>query len=132
MTTDQAERIRGHIASLMVAIRPDWQVAGCVAALRRLPDLPTGALTIAAIRYADDPKNETPAMLSDLGNRAWVSDWHMPCKRHPENRGWRPNGECGSCWADRHGVDYEPCKPRDPSADPRPLVAALARQGGSS
>jgi hypothetical protein len=129
-TTDQRERILGHVASLMVAIRPGWDVAGCVAALRRLPDLPTSALVIAAVRYADDTANETPAHLSDLGNRAWVSDWHLPCKRHPLNRGWRPNGECGSCFADRHGVvDYEPRPRHDATADPHPLEAAFARSG---
>lgn len=131
MTTDQAERIRGHVASLMHDVRPDFDVAGCLAALRRL-DVPTGPLVIAAIRYAMDEKNTTPAMLADLGNRAWVSDWHLPCKRHPLNRSWRVNGECGSCFADRQGGDYEPRQPRDPSADPHPLETAFAQLGGSS
>lgn len=126
MTTDQAERIRGHVASLMHAVRSDFDVAGCLAVLRRL-DVPTGPLTIAAMRYAQDPLNLTPAMLADLGNRAWVSDWHLPCKRHPLNRSWRVDGTCGSCFADSRGVDYEPRKPRDMTADLHPLEAALSR-----
>ena len=129
MTTDQAERVRGHIASLMHDVRPEWGVAGCVAALRALPDMPTSALTIAAMRYAGDPANTTPAMLADLGNRAWVSDWHLPCRRHPQNRAWRVNGQCASCYADRQAAEYEPRPARDTTADPHPLETALSRLG---
>ena len=123
MTTD----IERHIVNLMTALRPEWGVPGCVAALRALPDMPIAGVAAAAIRYAADPKNLTPGMLTDLGNRAWVSDWHPTCRRHPQNRSWRIDGTCASCWADSHAVDYEPRQPVDRSADPHPLKAALAR-----
>src|SRR4051794_8959786 len=99
-TPDQAERIRANIATLMVAMRPEWDIAGCIAALRRIRDMSVSQLTIAAARYCGDEYNLTPAHLPDFTNRAWDSDWYLPCKTHPETRARRTNGECAACWAD--------------------------------
>lgn len=107
MTTPDVERIRGHIATLMTCARPDWDVAGCVAALRALPpDLPVAELVIGAMRYSTDPANLTPAHLADFRNRAWAADWYPACSKHPDYRGRRTSGECGRCYAERVAVEY--------------------------
>jgi hypothetical protein len=117
MTT--TEKDRGNIADLMHALRPDFDIAGCIAPLRKL-DLPLGAVIIAAVRYAQDPANLTPAHLADFTNRAWDDDWHLPCPRHPEQSRRHTSGECASCRADRTGA-IEPPPPRQPTPPPRPL-----------
>lgn len=126
MTTTLDERGIGHLASLLNAIRPDFDVAGCVAALRKLPDLPASQIVIAAVRYAADEHNLTPAHIADLGNRAWDSDWHQPCPKHPNNRRYRTSGECADCFAERVAAPYEGRK-SDPDRKQRPLEDALAR-----
>jgi hypothetical protein len=132
-TPDRRERFVGNLATLMTELRPDWDVAGCVAALRKLPrSLPPAALAFAAIRYADDETNTTPAHIADLGNRAWESFDPSPCRTHPEQRARRTNGECASCFADRCGVAGAPM--RDRGGKPIPddaravMRAALARR----
>jgi hypothetical protein len=144
-TPDQSERNRGHLASLMCAIRPEWDVAGCVAALRKADEaIPLQQLIIAAARYCADPTNLTPAHLSDLTNRAWDSDWYTPCRRHPEQRARRTSGECASCFADRTAVEpgtfpTRPGRPIPPEireklvgAIHRAKADAAAAEGGGS
>lgn len=124
MTNDQRERNLGHIASLMCGVRDEWDIGGCVAALRKQPDLPVPALTIAAMRYATDPANLTPAHLADLTNRAWDSDWHQPCPVHPEQARRSTSGECASCRAERLAAT-EPPAVRAPSPMPPELRARM-------
>lgn len=112
-SSDQRERIRGHLASLMNACRPDWDVAGCVAALRSLPpNLPVVEMAIAAMRLCGDPANRTPAVLTDLRNHAWDSDWYLPCREHPQTRARHTSGECAACRADRRGIPNAPMRDR--------------------
>ena len=106
-TDDRRERNLGHVATLMASIHPGWDVAGCVAALRKLPaDMPLVAIVYTAARYADDPMNETPAHIADLSNRAWDSFDPWPCRKHPR-AGHRANGECGGCFADRRADENQ-------------------------
>lgn len=127
MTNDQRERAIGAIATLMCAIRDDWHIAGCVAALRRQPELPLAALTIAAMRYATDPANLTPAHLADLTNRAWDTDWHPACPNHPEQTRRSTAGECASCRAERLAATT-PAALRQPTPPPRPLRELVAAE----
>ena len=120
------------LAALMAEIRPEWQPPGCVAALRKLAGMPLSELSIAAIRYAADDTNTTPGNLPNLTNRAWDSDWYLPCKTHPNTRARRTNGECAACYADRLAAS-EPLalrrKGTPPTDDQRALMrASLTRQ----
>jgi hypothetical protein len=124
MTT--TERDRGNISDLMHSLRPDFDVAGCVAALRKL-DLPLGAVIIAAVRYALDPANLTPAHLSDFTNRAWDDDWHPPCRRHPEQFRRTTAGECASCKAERIEAREMPTRKATPPPAPLRQLATQAR-----
>lgn len=126
MTTDQRERALGHIASLMCAIRDDWHIAGCIAALRKI-DLPIAAVAIAAMRYATDPDNLTPTHLADLSNRAWDDDWHQPCPAHPEQTRRSTTGECASCRSERLAATTPP-PPRTATPPPRPLRELVAAE----
>lgn len=92
------------IGYLMSQIRPEWDTPGCVAALRRLDDMPVWQLTIAAARYAADEQNLTPGNLPNLANRAWDSEGYPPCPVHPEYRARRIDGTCGMCWVDKHAA----------------------------
>lgn len=127
-TTGFSQRSVAALAALTHDIRPDWNEAGIAAEIRRHTHLPLVAVAQAMLTAATDPANMTPACLSQDGNRSW-DGWRPRCKRHPENRSARANGECGSCFADANGVDYEPRPARDANVDPHPLEAALARIG---
>lgn len=132
MTT--TEKLIGHTADIMHSLRPDFDVAGCVAALRKL-DLPLGAVVIAAVRYAQDPANLTPAHLADFTNRAWDSDWHLPCARHPEETRRSTAGECRTCRSERledttPRPAVEPRRPETP--DWRAARAKFGRKAGAS
>lgn len=127
-TTDRRERALGHIASLMAIIRPGWDIGGCVAALRKLPDtMPLTAITVAGLRYAEDTSNETPAHIADLGNRAWDSFEPWPCKTHPR-AGHRANGECTGCFTDRRANEQAAARfdRRPVTAEARELRTAFA------
>lgn len=120
------------LAALMHDIRPEWDPPGCVAALRRCPDLPIAELGIAALRYTADPQNLTPGNLPNLDNRAWDNDGYPPCPRHPHYRARRTNGECGACYADRNAATPDGTTPDRggrpiPAADRQTITAALHR-----
>ena len=89
---------------LMSQIRPDWDAPGCVAALRKLDDMPLHQVLIAAARYSADETNLTPGNLPNFSNRAWDTDWHLPCKVHPNTRARRTDGECAACYVDRKAI----------------------------
>lgn len=125
MTTPLSERGLGHLADLLHEIRPDWDVAGCVAALRKLPTIPGDQLVIAAARYAADQANITPAYLADLGNRAWDTDWYPPCDVHPHTRARHISGECAACRADRLAVTEPQPLRRNGGPCPDDLRAAM-------
>jgi len=119
---------------LMSQIRPEWDAPGCVAALRKLADMPIAELTIAAARYACDPENTTPGNLPNLNNRAWDTDWYLPCKKHPHERARRTSGECAGCYSDRRAVtEPQPLQRQGTPPDPatrQKLLAAI--HGGTS
>lgn len=129
-TRDQQARFTNAIAAAMCVLRPEWDVPGCVAALRKVPDVPLSQLGIAAMKYATDPGNLTPEWLSRLDNRAWDSDTYPPCTSHPLNRARRANGQCAACWAD---AQERPAAPMDrggvpPSPEARAsMLAAITR-----
>lgn len=100
MTTPSNQAINA-LAFLMHEVRPDWDAPGCVAALRRVPEVGLVDLIVAAVKCAADPANDTPVALVHLNNRVWDSDWYLPCKTHPKVRARRTNGECAGCYADR-------------------------------
>lgn len=117
------------LASLVHEIRPEWEQRGIAWAIHKLGErnLPLADITIAFVRGAVDETNETPAALVHLDNRAWESNAYPRCKRHPLTWGRRKNGECGGCYADRMGVEYDMRPAHDTAADPHPLESALAR-----
>lgn len=114
------------LAAFIAEGRDDWQAPGVVAELRRQREhFDPWQLAAAMLKRASDPGNTTPRL------QPFDREGFVACRRH-QGASTRTDGTCGVCFAEANGVEYEPCKPRDPSADPRPLVAALARQGGSS
>lgn len=125
MTTERV------LVDLLVELRPEWDVAGCVAALRAMPDLPLPTLVYGLLRYATDPANLTPKHLADLGNRAWDSTDPWPCRIHPLTKARRIDGTCASCWADAHVDDHPQLRDRGgrpiPDEARRLVVAALQR-----
>lgn len=125
-TTAITELGRGHLATLMCEIRPEWDIAGCVAALRKInPTIPAAAIGIAAMRYTADPTNLTPAHLADLGNHAWDTDSYPPCPTHGHTPR-RTTGECAYCWAEHHGDDTGTPTPRAATPPPKPLRQLIA------
>jgi hypothetical protein len=106
-TTRMSSQQINALAFLMHELRPEWDTPGCVAALRRCPEVGLGDLMIAVAKGAVDPANDTPAALVHLNNRAWDSDWYLPCKAHPNTRARRTNGECAACWTDRQVRELE-------------------------
>lgn len=126
--TGFSQRSVAALAALVHEVRPSWNEAGIAAEVRRHSQLPLAAVALAVLNAACDPRNETPAVLSQDNNRAWMlPGWR--CKKHPEQRACRVNGECASCYADRQAAEYAPRPARDTSADPHPLESALARLG---
>lgn len=107
MTTTLSNQQINALAFLMHELRPEWDTPGCVAALRRCPEVGLGDLMIAVAKGAVDQANDTPAALVHLNNRAWDSDWYLPCKTHPNTRARRTNGECAACWTDRQVRELE-------------------------
>lgn len=116
------------LAFLMTRLRPEWDAPGCVAALRRT-SVPLADLAIAAVRYAVDPGNETPAHIADLRNRAWTSDSFLPCRIHGA-ASRRTDGECAGCYADR--TEATAPLERRPSPPPAPLRQLVARHREAS
>lgn len=105
-TTRISQRAVAALAALVHEIQAQagvtpWDEPGIAAAIRKTPDVPLQQLAVAFTRGCLDPANLTPAVLADLNNRAWDSDWHLPCKTHPQTRARRTDGECAGCYADR-------------------------------
>ena len=119
------------IGFLMHEMRPEWDAPGCVAALRKLADMPLAELLIAAARYSADDTTTTPGNLPNLANRAWDSDWYLPCKTHPNTRARRTNGECAACYADRRAAS-EPLALQRKGTPPTDEQRALMRAALSS
>lgn len=130
MTTPSNQAINA-LAFLMHEMRPDWDTPGCVAALRKCPNVGLALLVIAAARYAADARHETPAHLADLGNHSWDSDWYPPCRIHPQTKARRLNGQCAACWADSQ---EKPAPPMNRGGRPIPpdarelMLAALTQR----
>lgn len=112
------------LAALVHEFRPDWDRRGIAAAIHHTANdgIPGPDLAFAFIRGAVDPANETPAALTHLNNRAWASDWYLPCKTHPHCRARRPNGQCADCWTDQH-EDPNAGQCRDRGGKPIPDLA---------
>lgn len=122
--TSPSNQAVNALAFLMHEVRPDWDAPGCVAALRRVPQVGLVDLVVAAVKCAADPANDTPVALVHMNNRAWDSDWYLPCRKHPEQRARRTNGECASCFADRvEAVAFPERKPTPPSKPLRVMVS---------
>lgn len=91
--------IRALAALIHADIRPDWDSAGIVAALRSVRGTTTAdKLAVAYIRGAADRSNRTPAFIRYANNRAHRDD--QPCTDHPRAPR-RPGGECSACFVDR-------------------------------
>lgn len=115
-----SQRAVAALAALVHECRPDWHEAGVAAETRKHPQIPLVDLAITMLRAASIPSNDTPACISQEGNAAWNDDRPYRCRKHPENRARRTNGECASCWADRQ---EKPAPPMDRGGVPMPEQA---------
>jgi hypothetical protein len=134
MTTHAAsQRFIAMLAGVVAEVRASlghstWDEPGIAAAIRHTAEhTPMLELAIAFLRAAGDPANDTPAAIQHANNRAWDTDWYLPCKLHPETRARRLNGECASCWTDRNAASEAlPLRNRGvpPAPDVRRQLAA--------
>src|SRR3954447_25195910 len=73
--------IRALAALVHADIRPEWDAAGIVAALREVrATAPADQLAVAYIRGAADRPNRLPVFIRYPNNRAWRDD--QPCHVH--------------------------------------------------
>lgn len=106
------------LAAFICEGRSDFDNPGVVAALRATRDrYDPWQLAMAMIRRAADSSNLTPRL------QAFDFDGQVGCRRHP-GAPIRTDGTCGWCFADAHGVEYEPRR-GEPS---HPLRAAVERE----
>lgn len=97
--------IQGHaFAKAIAAIRPDWDPAGILQAIRQVADRDPGAVLIAFARAARNQANRTPAVAALAGPH-----WHDPqaadgSSRHPS--AVKLGDLCGECF--RHSCACDP------------------------
>jgi hypothetical protein len=93
MTIDRITRKQADaLATLMHTLRPDWDKAGCWAAVAAAKELAPGRdLAVAAIRCTGIATNRTPGVLA-LEGPHWRGSDHTP--RIPE---LKPDERCSVC-----------------------------------
>ena len=108
-------------AAFVHELRPDFDAAGVVAALRAEREYyDPWQLAAAMCKRAADPANTTPRL------QPFDREGFIACRRHP-GAPVRTSGVCGFCHSEANGAEYEPRPARDPQAPAHPLEDALAR-----
>lgn len=96
------------IARLMSHLRPEWDLPGCVAAVRTVARRHPGDVAMAAVRLAMTPEAKTPAVLGVLDGPHWrekvaPTAHRQPPRKHEQCR--QHAGEwaesCRGCAADQ-------------------------------
>lgn len=118
------------IAALMANLRPDWDLPGCLAAVKAVARRHPGDVALAAVRLAMTPDAKTPAALGVLDGPHWREKLAPAGHRHPPRPAeecrthageWA--GSCRGCAADR----LAPTLDLDDQADTdTPALDALA------
>ena len=114
------------LAHLMSTIRPDWDKAGCMSALRKVIDRDVAEVTIAAIRFARERHDQrTPAALAKDGKH-WADPTRPESFEERKARDQLPPRAGEGCPIHTQNLPCPGCAADEKTGTPKPTTTPIA------